>query len=284
MKNIPVHQLKDRVGLAGIEISRFKAGDLPENDETLGAHRDDHYLFFLLEEGEASLMIDFQEVAFSTNTLYYVLPGQVHHRVNNEIAYGWFLAVDPMLISPDYRSVFENQLLLQQPCLLDAKQMQQFRNLLNILHEKYSEDERGPFYVHIVHSLLQSFIGMVARNYGQVNWPGVQLTRPVQLSQQFKKMLSENMRSIKSPSAYASKLHVSESYLNESLKKTTGFPVSYWIMQEVMMEAKRLLYYSELNVKEIAHDLGYDDHTYFSRLFKKTVEATPLDFRHQYRK
>ena len=51
-----------------------------------------------------------------------------------------------------------------------------------------------------------------------------------------------------------------------------------------MLEAKRLLYYSEQNVKEIAHALGYDDHAYFSRLFKKSESVTPLSFRAAYRK
>ncbi len=60
--------------------------------------------------------------------------------------------------------------------------------------------------------------------------------------------------------------------------------VSYWIMQEVVLEAKRLLYYSEMNTKEIAHTLGYEDHTYFSRIFKRTANLTPLEFRRHYRK
>jgi AraC-like DNA-binding protein len=50
------------------------------------------------------------------------------------------------------------------------------------------------------------------------------------------------------------------------------------------MEAKRLLYYSDMNVKQIAHTLGYDDHAYFSRQFRKVTGITPLGFRVQYRK
>ena len=53
--------------------------------------------------------------------------------------------------------------------------------------------------------------------------------------------------------------------------------------QEIMLEAKRLLYHSNCSVKEIAHELGYEDHTYFSRLFKKTVGDTPGEFRRHYR-
>jgi AraC family transcriptional activator of pobA len=284
MKTIPVHQLKDRGVPSGIDLRHFMPGDYPPKDEDLGAHRDDHYLFFLLEDGHAELMIDFHEIAFYPNSLYYILPGQVHHRIKSTVGHGWYVAVDPMLIPFDYRNIFETQLILQQPHVLDKQHMQQYQSLLNLLYEKHKEDNQTSFCTPIMHSLVQSFTGMVAACYSQAQNGGIQLSRPLQLSQQFKKLLSEHIRNIKSPSAYAAKLNVSESYLNEALKKATGFSVSYWITQEVVMEAKRLLYYSELNVKQIAHNLGYDDHTYFSRLFKKSTEETPLGFRGIYRK
>jgi AraC family transcriptional activator of pobA len=284
MKNIPVHQLKERVS-TGLEIRHFTVGEGPyDNKDSLGAHRDDHYIFFVIEEGAASLMIDFHELSFKSSNLYYVLPGQVHHRIRNEVAYGWFLAIDTALISPNYRTVFESQLLLQQPVVLNNIQLQQCSNLLTLVQEKYLEADPGPFYLQIVHSLLKSFIGMAASCYSNTDCSQISMSRPVQLAQEFKKLLLSHIKEVKSPSAYASMLHVSESYLNEALKKVTGFSVSYWIQQEVMLEAKRLLYYSQMNVKEIAHVLGYDDHTYFSRLFKKAEGTTPLLFREHYRK
>ncbi|MBB6127952.1 helix-turn-helix domain-containing protein [Mucilaginibacter lappiensis] len=284
MRDIPVHQLRERAS-TGLEIRRFVAGDIPDDDaDTLGAHRDDHYIFFVIEEGTASLMIDFHELRFGASSLYYILPGQVHHRIRNEVGYGWFIAIDALLIAPDYRNVFESQLVLQQPFALDAIKMRQCTDLLCLMREKYQEDNPGPFYLQVVHSLVQSFVGIAACCFSGFDNLQFALSRPVQLAQEFKKLLINNIRQVKSPSAYASMLNVSETYLNEALKKVTGLSVSYWIQQEVLLEAKRLLYYSEMNVKEIAHTLGYTDHTYFSRLFKKVEGTTPLLFRTHYRK
>jgi AraC family transcriptional activator of pobA len=283
MKDIPVHQLKERVS-SGLEIKRFLPGDIHEEMEALGAHRDDHYIFFVIEEGTASLMIDFHQLSFSGSSLYYILPGQVHHRIRNNVAYGWFIAIDSLLIAPDYRSIFESQLILQQPYLLNSELLRQCQDVLCLLQEKYLEDNPGPFYLQVVHSLLQSFVGIAASCFSEFSTPQLMMSRPVQLAHQFKKLLPDNIRQVKSPSAYASMLHVSETYLNEALKKVTGLSVSYWIQQEIVLEAKRLLYYSQLNVKEIAHSLGYCDHTYFSRLFKKAEGTTPLLFRASYRK
>jgi AraC-like DNA-binding protein len=188
------------------------------------------------------------------------------------------------LISPDYRSIFEGHLLLQEPYILTERESKQCNDLLYLLDEKSTEDCDSPFYLPVMNSLMKSFLGIAAACFCRLQNHELKVSRPVQLSHQFKKLLTENMRILKSPSAYAAKMNVSESYLNEALKKTTGFSVSYWITEEVILEAKRLLYYSDLNVKEIAHNLGYEDHAYFSRLFKKSTNATPLSFRVQYRK
>lgn len=286
MKDIPVHQLEKK-GSIGMEIWRYHAGDIQRDtldEEVMKAHRDDHYIFFVVEAGDTDLMIDFNEIKFFANSLYYILPGQVHHGLSDERAAGWFMAVDTMLIPPDYRKVFEGQLALQKPYFLGDAQMKQCMSLLDLLLQRFLEYEKSPFNVSIVHSLLQSFIGIVAGCYSENNEMDVRVSRPVELSRMFKQLLVDNYVAVKSPSVYAGMLNVSESYLNEVLKKVTGFSVSYWILNEIMLEAKRLLYYSECNVKEVAHALGYDDHTYFSRLFKKSEGVTPLMFRTTYRK
>ena len=284
MNTIPVHLLKDRTSL-GVQLKHFNIGDpRDEGVENLGAHRDDHYIFFVLEKGYGSLMIDFNEVNLSGSALYYVLPSQVHHRIRNYETDGWFIAVDTTLIAPECRNVFESSLLLQQPYALNATQLKQCCDLLLLLSEKYEEGDNGPFCVTIIHALLQSFLAMAACCYNEVSGTNLKVSRPAQLTSQFKNLLQAELRSNKSPADYAAMLNVSEPYLSEALKKTTGFPVSYWIQQEVMMEAKRLLYYSQLTVKEIAHSLGYADHSYFSRLFRKVTGGSALAFREQYRK
>lgn len=282
MNDIPWHQLYDRAD-AGVEIDHFKPGDSYEEDEPLGAHRDDHYIFFLVESGNAELMIDFQEVPLTPGELYFILPGQVHHRINAEMAYGWYLAIDTSLLSAAQRQVFEARLELQHPIRLNADEQQRFLEVLEPLYRHYQEQAEQPFYRPILYSFIQVFTGMVAALYQSAESTGSTPNRKTQLSQAFKALLTENHKTLKSPSAYAGLLNVSTSYLNEALKATTGLPVSHWIIQELMLEAKRLLYYTNSTVKEIAFQLGYSDHAYFSRLFKEQVGQTPLAFRAAYR-
>lgn len=101
------------------------------------------------------------------------------------------------------------------------------------------------------------------------------------ITKQFKTALELNFTTIKSPGAYADILNISSSYLNECVKTATGNSVSCYIQQRVILEAKRLLYHSDKSIKEIALELGYDDYSYFTRLFSKIVQMTPLAFRNK---
>jgi AraC-like DNA-binding protein len=51
------------------------------------------------------------------------------------------------------------------------------------------------------------------------------------------------------------------------------------IQERIVLEAKRLLLYTDKSAKEIAYDLGFDDAAYFSSFFKKNTEVSPSDFR-----
>lgn len=103
--------------------------------------------------------------------------------------------------------------------------------------------------------------------------------RSAELVRKFKNLLSLNIRTVKTPSAYASMLNVSTGHLNEVVKGITGSTLSYWIQQEIFTEAKRLLYHSDTDVKEIAYKLGFTDYAYFIRTFRKVCGLSPLKFR-----
>ena len=104
MSIIPFHYLRYRVD-SGLELEYFHPGNRGDETEKLGAHRDDHYLFYLVEKGSATLVVDFQELSFGAGTLYYVLPGQVHYRIANDEAAGLLLAVDASLLSQEHRDM-----------------------------------------------------------------------------------------------------------------------------------------------------------------------------------
>jgi two-component system response regulator YesN len=86
----------------------------------------------------------------------------------------------------------------------------------------------------------------------------------------------ENNISVKS---IAEKLFISKVYLSERFKQITGFSLSEYITTVKMERAKYLLEVSSLKNYEIAEALGYSDHEYFSKVFRKRVGISPAAYR-----
>lgn len=280
MNSIPIDQLKNKTN-AGLQIKIFSQKDSSENLPGV-AHRDDHYIFFLLTSGSGSLKVDAQDVFISEKSLYYILPSQVHYKIKVDSAEGWFLAVDPSLIPPGLRDAFEPGTDLQLPCKLSNEELKKYSIILDLLQREFVDRRDDQYYLPVIHSLLQSFLAMSASSYDKIASSLHRDTRAAELTRQFKKALTIHAYSIKSASIYASMLHVSTGYLNEAIKKVTGSTVTYWIGQELFIEAKRLLTHTDADVKQIAHQLGYADHAYFVRTFRKMAGSSPLKYKKLY--
>jgi len=80
----------------------------------------------------------------------------------------------------------------------------------------------------------------------------------------------------------AEKLHVSPRYLTDLLKEETGKTALELIHLFLIGEAKNLLTEGELNISEISLSLGFDNPSYFSKLFKKEVGTTPNKFKDRF--
>ena len=279
-KHIPLHQLPKHNHL-GIFIEKFDI-DISEFTEQhytkfFTAHRDNYFVFFLQIAGDATLMVDFQQIHLSGNIISYILPGQIHYGTQIKNSKGWFIAIESALIEGHYQAVLEESLSINLPCTLFDYQneiLNSFLELLSLTRMHVEDPLAG-------RALIHSFIGYFTKFYTENTWMQQALTnrRAVQLSRAFKSLLRKNVRTIKSPKLYADHLHVSYAYLKECVKSTTGFSISYWIQQEILIEAQRLLFYSQLSIKEIASELGYEDFSYFSRLFQKLSGETPTQFR-----
>jgi len=100
---------------------------------------------------------------------------------------------------------------------------------------------------------------------------------------QFEDLIEENFRSDKFVKDYAFKLNITEKHLNRVAKSCVGKTSTQLISERTILEAKRMLIYSKLNVTQIGEQLGYFDNSYFVRFFKKNVGITPFAFLVKYK-
>ncbi|CAM2900157.1 AraC family transcriptional regulator [Chryseobacterium flavum] len=283
---IPTYDLNG-ISRHGILVEKIEHR-LRSSDEALmdkGIHRDSHYIFTSMESGYVKMMVDFKIIESRQPSIFCVLPGQVHQGLVMERVNGWFIAVKADLLPDAVRTVFEESLEKIRPIPLDENWIHRISTSAKILHSSYSDEvllsKEGYL---VVQSLLNAFTGMFAYIYSKEIHSGEPVeNRALQLTRAFRSMVRKEFKTMKSPSEYAERLNISRGYLTEAVREITGKPAQYWIHQEVLTEAKRLLVFTHLTVKEIAYKLGYSDHTYFSRLFSKSEDQSPSEFRNKNR-
>jgi AraC family transcriptional activator of pobA len=79
----------------------------------------------------------------------------------------------------------------------------------------------------------------------------------------------------------ADRLHLSAGYLTDILKQESGKTALEHIHLYLISEAKHRLKGEDQSVSEIAYALGFDNLSYFSRLFRKEVGISPNMFKKQ---
>ena len=270
-QSIPIH-------VAELEENGIEIHPISNNIEPYQMpHRDDHYMFIIQQAGSMLMEVDFKEVSILGASLCFVAPGQVHRYLNYDDAQGWMLFADTSLLSVQSRDIFSAYFNAGQMATVE-KDDAVFK-LLPVLEEVVG-NVLMPLRDKLISSLTDSLTALIASSILK----GQHLTHVIGGQKyntviRFKKLLAEKYSVMKQVKDYAEILNLSPLYLNEITKEITGFPASYWISQEIILEAKRMLYYTLLDVKQIAYALGYEDHAYFSRFFKKHVGITALTFR-----
>lgn len=280
MDSIPIHKTAE---LFRGEVAQMRyISEEEKSSVNAQAHRDDYYIFLLVEKGKGTVLIDFEEREIAGNNIYCILPGQVHHSGSKVNASGWFLAVDSMLVKSEQKEIFEKAIIAGYTPKPDENTINTLRSCAVLVHKLLQSNKQNSGQ-QILHDLLSAYIGMIAEVYQEGLSPSV-TKRSAIITYEFKTLLSANYRSMKQPSQYAAKMNISPIYLYEAVKQTTGQSVSHYIHNEIVIQAKRLLFYTDRSVKEIALELGYEDYAYFTRLFTKTSKLSPTQFRKKHLK
>ena len=140
--------------------------------------------------------------------------------------------------------------------------------------------DAGLFSIEVLTRYLKIFFIYLTREFNHTFQP-VAPTRAMEYADRFMAMLEQNFRTRKMVSDYANCLFVTPNYLNEVVKKVTGYAASHHIRQRILAEAKRMALCSDHNMKEIAYMLGFEDCAHFSKFFKVLTGNNFTEFKRQ---
>lgn len=147
--------------------------------------------------------------------------------------------------------------------------------------ELKKEDSLG--HREALHALVKLFVIMVRRSYAEIN-PSAPNPHKVSYKAflNFRKLIEENYCRLHTVKDYASLLNVSSKTLTLYVNECSKYSPLELINNRIILEAKRLLRYSVLSVKEIAFRLGFEDPSYFAKFFKRLVKQSPADYRESF--
>ncbi|MEL7121876.1 MAG: AraC family transcriptional regulator [Bacteroidota bacterium] len=74
-------------------------------------------------------------------------------------------------------------------------------------------------------------------------------------------------------------LAISRSNLHKRLKALTGLSTSIYVRGYKLIRAQEILEGTNLNITQVAYEIGFEDPTYFTRVFSKTCKISPKAFR-----
>jgi AraC-like DNA-binding protein len=176
------------------------------------------------------------------------------------------------LVDP-YYMMLKKRSPIAIPDVFGEKLREMFRQCFTLLKTPFQTEEY--FYLCQMAGTMIALVLCAERNAMLYLHPG---------SKKIEKALScmeKHLHDIISLNELAREAGCSRSHLNYLFRKAFGYsPIAYFLRTK-MQSASRDLYFSALPVIDIAMSYGIEDPYYFSRLFKKIMGVSPLNYRSQ---
>lgn len=105
------------------------------------------------------------------------------------------------------------------------------------------------------------------------------IRRSSEIFRNFKRLLMNHYRKQHNIRFYADQLNITTTYLSRIVRHTTGHTVRFHISELLCRDARRLLEFTDKDVKEIADFLGFSDQSVFGKFFTRQTGMSPIKFR-----
>ncbi len=165
---------------------------------------------------------------------------------------------------------------------LNEKEKKIFNMLLFFFDEEFmiNDHVHGEMLRTLLKKLLILSTRMVKKTIQEPNLPNAQMD----LIRQYNLLVELHFREKHQVKEYADLLFKSPKTLSNLFKKYNEKSPLRIINERILLEARRLLLYSNKTTEEITYNLGYKDVGHFSKFFKKNEGVSPSVFRLERRK
>lgn len=255
--------------------------------------RFDGFIIFYLKKGHFTIDVNLNSYELRENSLMIQVPGNIIKVTKfNEERLGdaemVFVLISKEFMSGirfDFLKVFQDSMrLLDNPCItLDESQIALANDYFNLARKIIS----APFTNkrEIIGSLLTSLTYLSTDVWKQKIDEARRKTdsqhnaRLNQIFERFIALVNEYHCSERGMAFYADKLCLTPKYLSKLIKQASGRSAPDWIDEFVILEAKNLLKYTNMAIKEIVFQLHFPNQSVFYKFFKAHTGMTPSEYR-----
>lgn len=265
-------QVDDRLGVSYQQLSQH----VPFRHVP---HRHDFYHIIWVESGMELFIVDEKRYRIESGTVIFVPPGQVHTWEAQEPLEGYILSFEPALLFSQYNrpsrllheltewSTMGNEKI---PVPEDARGAlrQRFEDLAREFsgNEEFRDEMLRAQVTELLIFLHRISAGPAAMEFREHLAP---------LTGRFLSLLEKSEGKFYRTDHYLSALSVSSRALTNAVLSETGKSPSVWIRDRTLLEARRLLTYTDLTVSEIAYRLNFRNVSYFVRFYRRLTGMSP---------
>jgi len=160
---------------------------------------------------------------------------------------------------------------------LTKKEQKSFHLLFMFFEEEFENVDhiQGEMLMVLLKRLL-----IMSTRIARKNLPNPQIeNKKLDLVRKFNILVEMHFKEKHKVSEYANLLHKSPKTLSNLFHKSYDKSPLQVINERIILEAKRLLMFSDKKTQEIAYDLGYSEVGHFSKFFKKHIGYSPKEFK-----
>lgn len=239
---------------------------------------DFYQIYWFTDASNKYHQIDFVTYAIESDQIWIIYPGQVHHFDSTDIS-GYYLVIDKdyfhrVLFKEAKQKAFTGSSHLK--FIVTTEMQQLFEHLNQLIEIEFHSFKRASVLEKYIQLYILHLQDLPVEKLNHVNID-TRIHTLLELIEQYYITHRKN-------EFYAGKVSLSSKRMNEILIQSIGKSLKQNLQDRLLLEAKRLVGYSNDNIQEIADKLCFSEVTYFNRFFKKHTNQTPLDFRQKVKK
>jgi len=245
--------------------------------DPIPTHRHDHEELLIITQGKPVHYLDFTKEKLQSPVIVYVAQGKVHNFIPDAETRGWVIRYKNEIVPQSSFNFYSNFLDLIKYNLSESYCSTTLDSLCEIMLREFQEENIN--YQVITH-LLSALLTKLESDSKQEYLDSQVANRSQMITfNSFLKILEFNYKRPEGADFYAEKLNMSTRNLNLISHSAFGKSVTEIIETRKLIEARNLLLNSGKSVSEIGYELGYNEKSYFTRVFHKRTGVTPTEYR-----